>query len=109
MEILFLFLVIFAIPSIHFIFEVLERKKIGKKRIEKRKKKNVPRNTKWSASHGKENVGKSSQRENLFQIRCLVQGKVCALIIDGGSCSRFSSTRLVSKLHLETKPHPKPY
>ena len=51
----------------------------------------------------------TTQRENLFQTRCLVQGKVCALIIDGGSCSNFASTRLVTKLHLETKSHPKPY
>jgi len=51
----------------------------------------------------------TSQRENFFQTRCLVKGKVCALIIDGGSCTNFASTRLVSKLHLETKPHPKPY
>jgi len=51
----------------------------------------------------------TSQRENIFQTRCLVQGKVCALIIDGGSCTNFASTHLVSKLHLETKPHPKPY
>ena len=26
-----------------------------------------------------------TQRENLFHTRCLVQGKVCSLIIDGGS------------------------
>jgi flagellar biosynthesis GTPase FlhF len=51
----------------------------------------------------------TTQRENIFQTRCLVQGKVCALIIDGGSCSNFASTRLVSKLNLDTKPHPKPY
>ena len=51
----------------------------------------------------------TTQRENLFQTRCLVQGKVCALIIYGGSCSNFASTRLVTKLHLETKSHPKPY
>jgi flagellar biosynthesis GTPase FlhF len=51
----------------------------------------------------------TTQRENLFQTRCLVQGKVCALIIDGGSCSNFASTRLVSKLNLDTKSHPKPY
>lgn len=51
----------------------------------------------------------TSQRENIFQTRCLVQGKVCALIIDGASCTNSASTRLVSKLHLETKPHPKPY
>ncbi len=51
----------------------------------------------------------TSQRENIFHTRCLVQGKVCSLIIDGGSCTNVASTRLVSKLNLETKPHPKPY
>jgi hypothetical protein len=50
----------------------------------------------------------TTQRENLFQTRCLVQGKVCALI-DGGSCSNFASTRLVFKLNLDIKSHPKPY
>ena len=48
-------------------------------------------------------------REIFFQTRCLVQGKVFALIIAGGCCSNFASTRLVSKLNLDTKPHPKPY
>lgn len=43
----------------------------------------------------------TSQRENLFHIRCLVQGKVCSLIIGGGSCINVAITRLVSKLNLE--------
>ncbi|CAJ2644940.1 unnamed protein product [Trifolium pratense] len=51
----------------------------------------------------------TTQRENLFHTRCLVQKNVCSLIIDGGSCTNVASTRLVSKLNLETKPHPKPY
>ncbi|KAI4353626.1 hypothetical protein L6164_002559 [Bauhinia variegata] len=51
----------------------------------------------------------ASQRENIFHTRCLIQGKVCSLIIDGGSCTNVASTRLVSKLNLETKPHPRPY
>jgi hypothetical protein len=51
----------------------------------------------------------TTQREKLFQTRCLVRGKVCCLIIDGGICTNVASTRLVSKLNLETKPHPKPY
>jgi len=28
---------------------------------------------------------KEKQRENIFQFRCIVQGKVCSLIIEGGS------------------------
>jgi hypothetical protein len=51
----------------------------------------------------------SNQMETLFHTRCLVQGKVCSLIIDGGSCNNVASTRLVSKLELETKPHPRNY
>ena len=50
-----------------------------------------------------------SQREGIFQTRCLIQGKVCALVIDSGSCTNVASARLVSKLNLDTKPHPKPY
>ncbi|CAJ2644921.1 unnamed protein product [Trifolium pratense] len=51
----------------------------------------------------------TTQRENIFHTRCLVQEKVCLLIIDGGSCTNVASTRLVSKVNLKTKPHPKPY
>lgn len=50
-----------------------------------------------------------SQRENIFHSRCLVQGNVCTLIIDGGSCANVVSTRVVSKLNLGTKIHPTPY
>ena len=35
------------------------------------------------------------QRENIFHTRCLIQGKVCSLIIDGGSCTNVASARLV--------------
>ena len=50
-----------------------------------------------------------TQRKNIFHSRCLVNGKVCSLIIDGGSCTNVASTRLVEKLGLKTTPHPKPY
>ena len=50
-----------------------------------------------------------TQRKNIFHSRCLVNGKVCSLIIDGGSCINVASTRLVEKLGLKTTPHPKPY
>jgi len=30
---------------------------------------------------------KEEQRENIFHYRCTIQGKVCSLIIDGGSCA----------------------
>jgi len=50
-----------------------------------------------------------TQRENIFHYRCLMNGKVFSLIIDGGSCTNVASTRLVEKLGLKTTPHPKPY
>ncbi|XP_048627797.1 uncharacterized protein LOC125596825 [Brassica napus] len=49
------------------------------------------------------------QRENLFHTRCLVQEKVCSLIIDGGSCTNVASAELVEKLGLQVFKHPKPY
>ncbi|XP_056851760.1 uncharacterized protein LOC130500849 [Raphanus sativus] len=51
----------------------------------------------------------TEQRENLFYTRCLVQGKVCSLIIDGGSCVNVASETMVAKLGLKVQKHPKPY
>ncbi|XP_016667562.1 uncharacterized protein [Gossypium hirsutum] len=43
--------------------------------------------------------------------RCLLLrgGKVCSLVIDGGSCTNVASTLLVEKLDLLTSVHPSPY
>ena len=49
------------------------------------------------------------QRENLFQTRCTIKGKVCTLIVDGGSCTNVASTTLVEKLSLPTLTHAQPY
>src|SRR3954463_13647894 len=49
------------------------------------------------------------QRENLFHTRCNVLGKVCSIIIDGGSCANVASTTMVEKLGLQTSKHPRPY
>ncbi|XP_052882236.1 uncharacterized protein LOC128290570 [Gossypium arboreum] len=49
------------------------------------------------------------QRENIFHTRCLVGGKVCCVIIDGGSCTNVASTMMVEKLSLPTTKHPSPY
>ena len=49
----------------------------------------------------------ASQRENNFHTRCSVNGNVCLVIINGGSCTNVVSSRLVSKMN--TKPHPRPY
>ena len=44
----------------------------------------------------------NEQRENIFHTRCLIQNKVCSLIIDGGSVTNVASTTLVEKLNLPT-------
>ena len=36
-------------------------------------------------------------------------GKVCSIIIDGGSCTNVASTTMVEKLGLQTTKHPRPY
>ena len=37
------------------------------------------------------------QRENIFYSRCTIKGKVCNLIIDGGSCTNAASAYMVRK------------
>ncbi|KAL4379010.1 hypothetical protein GQ457_02G028180 [Hibiscus cannabinus] len=49
------------------------------------------------------------QRENIFHTRCHIQGKVCSVIIDGGSCTNVASSLLIEKLGLATTKHPQPY
>jgi len=49
-----------------------------------------------------------TQRENIFHTRCLINTKLCSLIIDGGSCTNVASTRVVEKLALPTISHTKP-
>ena len=47
--------------------------------------------------------------ENIFHTRYTMKGKVCSLIIDGGSCANVASKALVEKLKLSVSPHPSPY
>ena len=49
------------------------------------------------------------QRENIFHSRFTVQGKVCSLIIDGGTCANVPSLSMVQKLNLQATAHPHPY
>ncbi|KAL4318864.1 hypothetical protein GQ457_18G000220 [Hibiscus cannabinus] len=49
------------------------------------------------------------QRENIFHTRCHIQGKVCSVIIDGGSCTNVASSLLIEKLRLATTKHLQPY
>ncbi|KAG7547992.1 Zinc finger CCHC-type [Arabidopsis suecica] len=39
----------------------------------------------------------------------MVHGKVCSLIIDGGSCTNVASEFMVKKLGLKVEKHPRPY
>ena len=45
----------------------------------------------------------------MFQTKCRVQGRVCDLIIDGGSETNCVSHQLVQDLKLNTRDHPNPY
>jgi len=49
------------------------------------------------------------QRENIFRTRFTVKGKVCSLIIDGGSCVNVASLSMVEKLGLQAMAHPHLY
>ncbi|KAA3466420.1 reverse transcriptase [Gossypium australe] len=49
-----------------------------------------------------QSVESEQQRENIFHTRCQVQGKVCSVIIDGGSCTNVVNTIMVEKLGLPT-------
>jgi len=59
--------------------------------------------------HTTEGKSEENRRDHIFRSRCTIQGKVCSLMIDGGSCTNVASTNLVSKLGLTTIPHPRPY
>jgi len=50
-----------------------------------------------------------TQRENIFHTRCLINKKLCSMIIDGDSCANVASTRVVEKLGLPTISHRKHY
>jgi len=54
-------------------------------------------------------VENASQRENIFHTRCSVNVNVCLVIIDRESCTNMVSSRLVSKMNMDTKPHPRSY
>ncbi|KAK9732688.1 hypothetical protein RND81_04G015300 [Saponaria officinalis] len=49
------------------------------------------------------------QRQQIFQTRCTVMGKICHVLIDSGSCTNAASTMMVEKLNLPTLNHPQPY
>ncbi|XP_073360461.1 uncharacterized protein [Aegilops tauschii subsp. strangulata] len=43
------------------------------------------------------------QQHNLFHTHCLVNSKICRVIVDSGSCNNIASTEMVKKLQLQTK------
>lgn len=51
----------------------------------------------------------AEQRDKIFHTRCLINEKVCSMVIDSGSCTNVASTLMVEKLNLPTKKHPNPY
>ncbi|RDY12241.1 hypothetical protein CR513_02986, partial [Mucuna pruriens] len=53
--------------------------------------------------------GDVEPREHISHTRCLVQRKVCNMILDGGSCTNVASTILVEKINLQIVKHPRPY
>ncbi|XP_071726871.1 uncharacterized protein [Rutidosis leptorrhynchoides] len=48
-------------------------------------------------------------RNNIFRTKVTSKGKVCTMIIDGGSCENVVSTEMVEKLSLTPEDHPEPY
>jgi hypothetical protein len=51
----------------------------------------------------------NGHRHNLFQTKAKVEGKVCKVIIDGGSCNNLVSEQMVEKFGLKLPHHPHPY
>ncbi|GKA57227.1 transposon ty3-I gag-pol polyprotein [Tanacetum coccineum] len=54
-------------------------------------------------------VSDSSQRNKIFQTKCLVKEKICSVIIDGGSCENLVFGALVKAFKPPTKLHLSPY
>jgi len=52
---------------------------------------------------------REEQRENIFHSRCIAQGKVRMLIINGDSCANVISLSMIEKVNLHTSAHPRLY
>jgi len=61
------------------------------------------------ALSGQKASNHKEQRENIFHTRCTINGRVCSLMVDRGSCANVASITLFDKLLLNTEPHPQPY
>ena len=49
------------------------------------------------------------RRTSIFQTRIFCQGRLCTMIIDGGSSLNIVSQELVEKLNLKTERYPNPF
>ena len=54
-------------------------------------------------------MGTHPQRHSLFRTCCIINGKVCNVIIDNRSSENIVSSKLVQVLNLKLDPHPHPY
>ncbi|GKA57499.1 hypothetical protein Tco_0756687 [Tanacetum coccineum] len=54
-------------------------------------------------------VSGSSQRNKIFQTKCLVKEKICYMIINGGGWENLVSKAFVKAFKLPTEPYPSPY
>nr|GEY42280.1 hypothetical protein [Tanacetum cinerariifolium] len=45
-------------------------------------------------------------RNNIFRTKCTTKGKVCTVIIDGGSCDNMVAKSMVEKVGLDVQDHP---
>ncbi|KAM2908957.1 hypothetical protein COP2_048413 [Malus domestica] len=50
-----------------------------------------------------------NQRYQIFRSKCTIRGKVCQLVIDGGSCEKFVARKVVEHFHLQTEKYSHPY
>ena len=48
-------------------------------------------------------------RTSLFRTTCTINGKICKLIIDSGSCTNVVSDDAIRRLGIKTTAHPSPY
>ena len=48
------------------------------------------------------------EHENIFNTRCMIDKKVCGVIIDKGNYANVTSTNLVEKFNLTITKHPSP-
>jgi len=58
---------------------------------------------------GHKGVNHEEQRENIFHTQCIINGRVCSLLVDGGSCANVASATFIEKLKVKAEAHFQPY